>query len=122
MPAGRSTQIGAETGPPIFGGAEVQGATPSDTTEAAGTQIKSAASSETVMEVLPRPAGASTHINMKACPPALDSAEVQGATPSDRNTRINAVASPAMDGVGVDVTRSSNNIGPTGPPPDDGAM
>jgi hypothetical protein len=59
-PGGTSTQIGAETGPPIFSGAEVQGATPSDTTEAAGTQIKSAASSATVMVVLPRPVGAST--------------------------------------------------------------
>jgi hypothetical protein len=27
-----------------------------------------------------------------------------------------------MDGVGVDVTRSRKNSGPTGPPPDDGAM
>jgi hypothetical protein len=34
---------------------------------------------------------------------------------------MNAVASPAMDGVDVDVTRSSKNIGPTGPPRDDGA-
>jgi hypothetical protein len=35
---------------------------------------------------------------------------------------LNAVASPEMDGVGMDVTRSSKNIGPTGPPPDDAAM
>jgi hypothetical protein len=121
-PAGTSTQIGVEAVPPTIGGAEVQGATPSVTTEAAGTQIKSAASSSTVMEVLTWPAGASTQINPEAYPPTLDSAEVQGATPSDKSTRINAVASLAMGGVGVDVTRSSKNIGPTGPPPDDGAM
>jgi hypothetical protein len=109
-PAGAITQIGPEAGPPTIDGAEVQWDTPSDTTEAAGANIKSTASSATVMEVLPRPAGASTQINMEACPPTLNGAEVQGATPSDRSTRINAVASPAMDGVGVDVTRGSKKI------------
>jgi hypothetical protein len=75
-------------------------------TDAAGTQIKSAASSATIVEVLPRPAGANTQINLEAGPPTVDGAEVQGATPSDRSTRINAVSSSAIDGGGVDVTRS----------------
>jgi hypothetical protein len=74
------------------------------------------------MEVLPRPAGASTQIDPEAGQQTVDGAEVQGATLSDRSTKINAVASPEMDGVGVDVTRSTKTIGPTGPPPDDGAM
>jgi hypothetical protein len=92
------------------------------TTEAAATHIKSAASSETVVEVLPRTAGASTHINPESSPPTVDGAEVQGATPTDISTNINAVSSPAMDGGGVDVTRSTTNIGAACPPPDDGSM
>jgi hypothetical protein len=47
---------------------------------------------------------------------------VQGATPTERSTTINVVASPAMDGGGVDVTRSTKHIEATWPPPDDGAM
>jgi hypothetical protein len=74
------------------------------------------------MEVLPRPAGAITQINPEAGPPTVDGAKLQGATPYDRSTRINAVASPAMDGVGVDVIISPKDSGPTGPPSDDGAM
>jgi hypothetical protein len=109
-PAGTSTQIGAETGPPTIGGAKVQGATAYDTTEAAGTDIKLAASSATIMEVLPRPVGAITQINPEGYPPTRDSAEVQGGTPSDRSTRMNAVACPAMDGVDVDVPRSSKML------------
>jgi hypothetical protein len=65
-PAGASKQIGLKAGPPTVHGA-------------------------TVMEVLPRPAGASTQINPEADPPTVNGAEAQGATPSDRSTRINAV-------------------------------
>jgi hypothetical protein len=46
-------------------------ATLSLTIEAAATNIKSAASSATVMEVLPRPEGASTQINPEASPNEL---------------------------------------------------
>jgi hypothetical protein len=74
MPAGTSTQIGPEAGPPTIDRSEVQGATPSDTTEAAGTQIKLAARSATVMVVLPRPAGTSTQIIPEAGPPTVDGA------------------------------------------------
>jgi hypothetical protein len=87
-------------------------ATISLTTEAAATHIKSAASSATVMEMLPSPAGASTQINPEASPPTVDGAEVQGATPTERSTKINAVASSGR----------TKNIGAIWPPPDDGAM
>jgi hypothetical protein len=53
-------------------------ATLSVTIEAEATNIKSTASLETVMEVLPRQAGTSTHINIEASPPTVDGAEVQG--------------------------------------------
>jgi hypothetical protein len=46
---------------------------------------------------------------------------VEGA-PSGRSTRIITVASPEMYGVEVDVTGSPKNVGPTGPTTDDGAM
>jgi hypothetical protein len=95
-------------------------ATISLTTEAEATHIKSAASM--FMEVLPRPAGAITQINLEAIPPTVDGSKVQGATPTERSTKINVVSIPAMDGGGVDVTRSTKNIGATWPPPDDGAM
>jgi hypothetical protein len=45
-----------------------------------------------------------------------------GATPADKTTKINAAASPATDGGGVDVTKSTKNIRAPSPPPDDGAM
>jgi hypothetical protein len=74
-------------------------ATLSLTIEAAATNIKSAASSETVVEVLPRQAGTSTQINPEASPATVDGAEVQGDTPNDTSTKVNAVASSTMDGI-----------------------
>jgi hypothetical protein len=52
-------------------------------TNVAGTQIKLAEITATVMEVLPTPAGASTQIVPKAVPPTINGDEVQWATPSD---------------------------------------
>jgi hypothetical protein len=72
--------------------------------------------------MLPRPAGASTHINPEASPLKVDGSEVQGATPTDRSKNINAVASLEMDDGGMDVTRSTKHMGAIWPPPDDGAM
>jgi hypothetical protein len=42
--------------------------------------------------------------------------------PTDRSTHINVVASSAMDGGGVDVTRSTKNIIESRPPPDGVSM
>jgi hypothetical protein len=70
----------------------------------------------TVKEVLPTPAGTCTHIVPEPVPTTVEGA------PSDKSTRIITVASPAMYGVGVDVTRSPKNVGFTGPTTDDGAM
>jgi hypothetical protein len=81
-----------------------------------GKYKKSAASLATIKEVLPTPAGTSTHIGPEPGPTTLEGA------PSARSTKIITVASPAVYGVGVDVTRSPKNIGPTGPTTDDGAM
>jgi hypothetical protein len=92
------------------------------TIEAAATHIKSAASLAMAMEVLPRPAGTSIHINPEASPPTVNGSEVEVGTPTDRTTKINAVASSATDGGGVDVTRSTKNIGVPRPPPDYGSM
>jgi hypothetical protein len=47
-------------------------------TEATATHIKSAASSSTVMEVLSRPEGAGTQLNLEASPPTVDGADVKG--------------------------------------------
>jgi hypothetical protein len=96
--------------------AEVKGSTLSDTTEAASTNITSAASLARLKEVLPTPSGTSTHIGPEPGPTTVEGA------PSDRSTKIITVASPEMYGVGVDMTRSPKNVGPTGPTTDDGAI
>jgi hypothetical protein len=70
----------------------------------------------TVEEVLPTLSGTSTHIGPELGPTTIEAA------PSDRSTRIITVSSPEMYGVGVDVTRSKKNVGPTGPATDDRAM
>jgi hypothetical protein len=79
-------------------------ATISLTTEAAATHIKSAASSATVMEVSPRQA----EYTNKSGSQSTNSRRSRGpgGTPTDRSTKINAVASPEMDGGGVIVTRT----------------
>jgi hypothetical protein len=66
--------------------------------------------------VLPTPARTSTPIVPEPGPTTIEGA------PSDRSTRIITVDSPAMYGVGVDVTISPKNVGPTEPTTDDGAM
>jgi hypothetical protein len=74
------------------------------------------------LEVLSRSVGTSTNINPEASPSMDDRAVVEGATPTDTTAKINAAASSARDGGGVDVTKSTKNIGAPSPPHDDGAM
>jgi hypothetical protein len=74
------------------------------------------------MEVLPSPAGKSTTFYPEACPPTNERAMVEGGTRTDTTTKINPVASSATDGGGVDVTKSTQNIGAPSPPSDDGAI
>jgi hypothetical protein len=66
------------------------------------------------MEVLPRPAGMSRQTSPEAV--------VEEATPPGTTIKINIVAISAMDGGGVDMTKSTKNIGAPSPPPDDGAI